>query len=142
MKNYLYKRVMTQAAKFSTTFFQPLIARRLSEAGFVIHVRLFQSMHAQNQQKQALKSQFRRFHMTQVHIRYHSRFFVRVGHETTYAAMYMKSSFFHYTMSSYVLALQRSLIILVGQTMAWNSETNMIFYTCIHGFMPNSHKKP
>ena len=53
-----------------------------------------------------------------VHSRYHSRFFVQV-----------------------VLASQRSLIILVGLTTAWYSEKIVIFYTCIRGFMPNSHKK-
>ena len=41
----------------------------------------------------------------------------------------------------YVLALKRSLIILVGLTMTWYSEKMMISYSCIGGFMPNLHKK-
>ena len=39
------------------------------------------------------------------------------------------------------LSLQRSLIILVGQTMMYFSEKVMIFYSCIGAFMPNLHKK-
>ena len=30
---------------------------------------------------------------------------------------------------------------LVSLTMTWNSEKRMIYYSCIHGFMPNLHKK-
>ena len=71
MKYYLYKSLKSKAAKFLTTFFQPLTSWRLSEAvyvsigmnamqGCVIQVRLLRSMHAQDQQKQALQSQFRK----------------------------------------------------------------------------------
>ena len=91
--------------------------------------------------------------------RYHSRFFVRIGHETAYADIgnhhfftkpchrqtYQKSSRTsvncQYINAIYVLALQRSLIIMVDLTMTWFSEKMMISYTCICGFMPNSHKK-
>ena len=41
----------------------------------------------------------------------------------------------------YVLALQRSLIILVGLTMTCFSEKMMISYSFIRGFMPNLHKQ-
>ena len=41
----------------------------------------------------------------------------------------------------YTLDLQRSLIILLGLTMTWYSEKNIISYRFIRGFMPNSHKK-
>ena len=41
----------------------------------------------------------------------------------------------------YVLALQRSFIILVSLTMTCFSKKIMISYTCIRGFMPNLHKK-
>ena len=73
-------------------------------------------------------------------IRYHSNFFVQVGLITTYSAI-GNHNIFTKTYVNYVLALQRSLIILVGLTMTWNSEKMMISYNCIRGFMPNSHKK-
>ena len=43
--------------------------------------------------------------------------------------------------SIYLLALQRSFIILVGLTMTCFSEKMMIFYSCIRCFVPNLHKK-
>ena len=43
--------------------------------------------------------------------------------------------------SIYVLALERSLIILVDLTMTCFSEKMMISYNCIRGFMPNLYKK-
>ena len=43
--------------------------------------------------------------------------------------------------SIYVLALQKSLIILVGLTMTCFSEKMMISYSCIRGLMLNLHKK-
>ena len=65
-------------------------------------------------------------------------FFVQVGHETTYAAII-------FTIPChiiYVLALQRSLIILVGLTMTWYIEKMMISYSgIVCGFMPNLRKK-
>ena len=61
-------------------------------------------------------------------IRYHSRFFVQVGHKTTYAAIGNHCFF-------------TNQIILVGLTMTCFSEKFMISYSCIHGFMPNLHKK-
>ena len=41
----------------------------------------------------------------------------------------------------YLLALQRSLIILIDPTMTRYSEKMMISYSCMRGFMPNLHKK-
>ena len=45
------------------------------------------------------------------------------------------------TLSMYVLATRRSLIILVGLTMTWFSEKLLISTRCLYGFMPNLDKK-
>ena len=81
---------------------------------------------------------------------------MQVGHKTTYAAIgyhHFLAKTCHgqtyqiilktcYPMDNiHVLALQRSLIILVGLTMTCFSEKIMISYSCISGFMPNLHNK-
>ena len=43
--------------------------------------------------------------------------------------------------SIYVLALHRSLIILVGLTMTYFNEKTMTSYSCIRGLLSNLHKK-
>ena len=54
--------------------------------------------------------------------------FVRVGHETTYAATYRVSSFFHYNMS--LADLPKLLRTSVKRKVSY-SEKIMISYSCI-----------
>ena len=74
--------------------------------------------------------------------RYHSRSFVRVGLETTYASRGNYNFFTVWIMLFWILqSLRSSFIVLIGLMMTWYSEKMMAFTRCICGFMLSLNKK-